>query len=118
VALAGESAVVSLLGGADPSGASYNAAGLLNSIVQAGTPEAGSAPATLPVSLDQGIVDSLTQADSGSASLASLAATVPTGTIEQTASYAAILQASPGLAATVIGDATAQGIIASISTSA
>lgn len=45
-----------------------------------------------------------------------LAATVATGTIDQTSSYAAILKQTPAAASTVSAESTAQGIISSIST--
>lgn len=116
VSLANDSALVSLLGGGNPFGATYDAAGLFNAIAQAGTPDAGSATQTSPPSADQQIVDSLSQPNSASTGLAALAATVATGTIDQTASYATILKHSPAAASTVIAESTAQGIISSIST--
>lgn len=111
VSLAADSAMVSLLGAGNPFGATYDAAGLFNVIAQAGTPGAGSAAQASPASVDQQIVDSLTQPNSASSSLAALAATVPAGAIDQTASYAAILKQSPAAAATVIAESTAQAII-------
>lgn len=116
VALAADSALVSLLGAGNPLGATYDAAGLFNVIAQAGTPEAGVASPTSPVSADQQIVDSLTQPNLAPTSLAALAATVSTGTIDENASYAAILKQSPAAASTVIAASTEQGIISTIST--
>jgi hypothetical protein len=114
--LANDSALVSMLGAGNPFGATYDAAGLFNVIAQAGTPNAGNATQASPSSLDQQIVNSLTQPNSASTALAALAATVPAGTIDQNSSYAAILKQSPAEASTVIAESTAQGIISTIST--
>lgn len=116
VSLADDSALVSLLGGGNPYGATYDAAGLFNAIAQAGTLDAGTAAQAAPASVDQQVVDSLTQPDAASSTLNALAATVSTGTIDQTSSYAAILKQTPAAASTVIAESTAQGIISTIST--
>lgn len=116
VALAADSAVVSILGGGVGAATTYNASGLFDTIMQAGTPDAALTPAVAPNSVDQDIVDSLTQPSSAIASLDALAATVPTGSIDQTASYAAILKATPSAAATVVADSYQLGIVSSIST--
>jgi hypothetical protein len=112
-ALAGDSAVVSLLGGG--SGAlTYDAAGLFNAFAQAGTSAAGGATGT--ESLDQQILNALAPANAGPTGLDALAATVSTAGIDQNASYAAILQQDPGAAAKLITESTEQGIIGTIST--
>lgn len=113
-ALAGDSAVVSLLGGGSGAGLTYDAAGLFNAFAQAGSAAAGGT--TSAESLDQQIVNSLAPSGAGPTGLDALAATVSTAGIDQNASYAAILKQDPGAAAKLITESTEQGIIGTIST--
>ncbi|HZX29059.1 MAG TPA: hypothetical protein VFF16_18430 [Telluria sp.] len=112
VALSADSAVVSLLGVNGSAGRTYDASGLFNAVAQAGTLAAGSGQA----SVDQQVLASLQSANAGVSGLDALAAKVAANGFDLNASYAAILKQRPAEASSVIADATAQGIISSIST--
>ena len=112
--LAADASVIATLGGAAVAGATYSAAGLLNSIAQAGAPsDAGSAaaPATQTSSADA----ATTATDSGLYSAAGVFAAPMT---DVSSNFASILKTNPGMAASVISDSFNQGIVGTFSTSA
>jgi hypothetical protein len=127
VDLSGQSAVVATLGGATSGTGVYSAAGLLNSLAQAGVseetitvPEAGSNTDTsqsAQQALDQGILASYT----GSASSSGIYTVggSSSGLSDQVSSnWAEILKTNSSYASTVIGSSFASGIIGTLSVTA
>jgi hypothetical protein len=124
VSLASDAGVIATLGATSPPSYTYDAKGLLNSLVQAGTAatvppqESGAtSAAAAQSSLDQAVLGSLAGAATNP-SLYSVSGGLQAPTVDVSASFASILKADPGAAGTVIGDSLNQGIIGSISTSA
>lgn len=124
VSLASDASVIATLGATPPASDLYDAKGLLNSIVQAGTAATvpsqtggDTSPASAQSSLDQAVIGSLSPATTNS-SLYSVSGGLQASTVDVNASFASILKTDPGAAGTVIGDSLNQAIIGSISTSA
>jgi len=117
--------IVATLGSGSVSSLTYDAAGLLNSILQAGTSSApaqttgknSSAQVTARSSTDQGIVNTLSTSASASGVYTSSGSLqgLPSGT---SANWASALKANPGLASTAIADSINQGIVGIFSTTA
>ena len=114
VALAADEDLVSLLGAPSGAGATYNAAGLFNTIANAGV-AATPAAAAPPQSLDQQLSNAI-GAPASDGSLDALAASQPTGSVDQNSNYATILKATPSAASALIADSFNQGIVSTIST--
>ncbi|MFJ3059120.1 hypothetical protein [Herbaspirillum sp. NPDC087042] len=115
--LASEASVIVTLGGSSSSSDSltYNAAGLYNSFVNAGssanvTPDTTQNQATQ--SLQQGELDSI--ASTSSTSGVYNGSGVFTGQDGLTAQESALLQTNPDLASTFVSDAATQGIVGSL----
>ncbi|GEM_PF-7035816 len=124
VSLSSDAGVIATIGGAGSTSYTYDAAGLLNSLVQAGTDASVSATASAATSAaqaqastDQAVLGSLS-APATTPSLYTVAGGLQSPTVNVNDSFASILKTNPGLAGTVVGDSYNQGIIASISTSA
>ena len=124
VSLSAEGNIVATLGGGSSSSLTYDAAGLLNSLAQAGTATSSvqtagnsSNPATAQNSTDQGIVSTLTSSPTTSGVYNS------SGTLQglqsnTSANWASALKANPSLASAVISDSINQGIVGTLSTTA
>lgn len=115
VALAGDEDLVSLLGVPSGAGATYNAAGLFNSIANAGVAATPATTPAAPQSLDQQLSNAI-GAPASAGPLDALAASQPTGSVDQNANYATILKATPSAASALIADSFNQGIVSTIST--
>ncbi|MBV8665932.1 MAG: hypothetical protein JO269_05540 [Burkholderiaceae bacterium] len=127
-ALSTTAGVVATLGSAPASTQTYDAAGLYNSIAQAGTStapaltapaaaNAASAPSVAQQSLNSAIVSSLPNSAVNSGfytGTGTLQSAEPTGA-NLTSNWASALQANPNLAHTVAADSYAQGIIGTLS---
>lgn len=116
VALAGDADVVTLLGGGNGASATYNAEGLFNSISNAGKSSTASATAAAATPTVAQELAGAINAPANDDALNALAASQPTGTVDQASAYAAILKATPSAAAGVVSDSYNQGIVATIST--
>ena len=127
VDLSGQSAVVATLGGSTSGTGVYSAAGLLNSLQQAGVseesisvPKAGSNTDTsqsAQQALDQGILASFT----GSASSSGIYTVGGSGSAlsdQVSSNWAEILKTNPSYASTVIGSSFTSGIISTLSVTA
>lgn len=118
--LAADAGVVASLGGTSVGGLTYNAAGLLDAIAQAGAasspPPAGAADPQQ--SLDQAVAATLppSPATSGIYTSSGLLQALPAASV--TSNWANLLQANPALAGVAIGDSFDQGIVGTISTTA
>jgi hypothetical protein len=128
VDLSGQSAVVATLGGATSGTGVYSAAGLLNSLAQAGVseetisvPEAGSNTDTsqsAQQALDQGILASFTGSASSSG-IYTVGGSSSGGLSDQVSSnWAEILKTNSSYASTVIGSSFASGIIGTLNVTA
>ncbi len=116
--------IVTTLGGGSTSSLTYDAAGLLNTLVQAGTASSSSQttansanPASAQNSTDQGIVNTLATSSTASGVYTSSGSLqgLPSNT---SATWASALKNNPGLASTVISDSFNQGIVGTLSTTA
>ena len=110
VDISADEGVVATLGGPAPAGLTYDADGLLDSFVAAGTqaslqPAAGVPPQTT----DQSLVSSL----SGTSATGYVPASA--SSIDINARWSSVLQSAPGMAGEVVADQQAQGIVASLS---
>jgi hypothetical protein len=121
VSLSAAGSIVATLGGGSSSPLTYDAAGLLNSLVQAGTAptsaQTASTQATAQNSTNQGSVSTLSTSPTTSSvynSSGSLQG-LPSNT---SANWASMLKANPSLASTVISDSINQGIVGTLSTTA
>ena len=126
VDLSAQSAVVATLGGAGSSTSVYSAAGLLNSLQQAGSgeeavavPVAGSNTDTSQAAqqaLDQGILSSF----ASNASSSGIYSAGGSGGLSDQASsnWADILKTNPSYASTVIGSSFDAGVISTLSVTA
>lgn len=125
VSLSVTGSIVATLGGGSPSPLTYSAAGLLNSLAQAGTVpspaqtagDSSSQQATAQYSADQSIVSTLASAPttSGVYNASGLLQGVPSDT---SANWASILKTNPGLSSSVISDSINQGAVGTLSTTA
>ena len=126
VDLSAQSAVVATLGGSGSGASVYSAAGLLNTLEQAGVseetiavPKAGSDTDSSQVAeqaLDQGILSAYSAAGSTSGIYT---AGGSSGLSDQVSSnWADILKSNPSYASAVVGSSFASGIIGTISVSA
>ena len=119
VTLSSDGNIVAMLGGAASSSLTYNAAGLLNSLVQAGaatssaqTSTASSNPqSSAQNSTNQAIANTL-PASSAASGINNSSGTLPG--ISTNASWASALKANPALAATVSADTFDQGIVGTL----
>lgn len=125
VDLAAAGSVVATLGGGASAPLTYDAAGLLNTLVQAGTAPSSVPPASSSGSTPQSAQNSTDQAILNTLPVNAAAAGVytPSGTLQAlppdtTANWANALKANPGLAATVAADSFNQGIVGTLSVSA
>ena len=123
--LSAEEGVVATLGSVSTSSLTYDAASILNSLVQAGTlsassstPVSNTSPPTSAVnSTNQNIVNSLSTNPDVSGTYN------PSGLLQGQAAntspnWATALKANPSLASTIISDSFNQGIVGTLSTSA
>jgi hypothetical protein len=128
VDLSGQSAVVATLGGATSGTGVYSAAGLLNSLEQAGAseetisvPKAGSNTDTSQAAqqaLDQGILSSFASSASSSG-IYTVGGSSSGGLSDQVSSnWAEILKTNSSYASTVIGSSFASGIIGTLNVTA
>ncbi|MGA8863264.1 MAG: hypothetical protein WB444_05585 [Gallionella sp.] len=125
VSLSVQEGIVATLGGNSASPVTYDAAGLLNALIQAGTPNQ-SAPTTSNVTSPQAAAQNQVNQDIANALPSSPAASGiynASGTIQglpsnTSANWASILQANPDLSSTVIADSVNQGIVGTLSTMA
>ena len=131
VSLASDASVVATLDASSSSAsATYSAAGLLNSFVQAGNsastdtstdpsqPSTDTDSKTAQQSLDQAIVGSLSSSPSTSGIYTSSGALQTLPSTDVTSNWASILKTNPELATTAVADSMNQGIVATLSTSA
>lgn len=123
VSLAGDASVVATLGASTTPGTTYDAAGLLNSLVQAGNasanssqPSAGNAAASAGQSAAGSSSTASGAATSGVYNAAGALQTYPATDV--TSNWASILKTNPELAATVSSESMAQAIVGTLSTSA
>lgn len=113
--------IVATLGGRYSSSQTYNAAGLLNSLVQAGTAPASAQttsnidPQTAQDTTNQGIVGTLLTSPVTSGVYNSSGSLQGFST-DTSANWASLLKANPSLAAIVVSDSVNQGIVGMLST--
>ena len=108
--------IVTSFGGAPADSPTYNAAGLLNSFVQAGTPLAD-ADSTGPYGAGDSGLAAATQSEDGAVLSAEDAdgtpGASPGGNYQSV--WGSTLQADPSMAGTVAGDALDQGLVSTLS---
>jgi hypothetical protein len=129
VALASDASVIATLGGSSGSTLVYNAAGVLNELIQAGTSAASSSSAdssatgstgsqASPDSLDQAIVGSLSASPSTSGIYTADGNLQTSSSTDLTSNWASLLKTNPQLATAATADSFDQGIIGTLSTTA
>jgi hypothetical protein len=116
--LSAEANIVATLGSGTTSSLTYDATGILNSFVQAGTTQAGSSTSlqtSAQNSTDQSIIGTLTStpATSGVYNSSGLLQGISSNT---TANWTTALKSNPALASSVITDSFNQGIVGTLST--
>ncbi len=137
VTLASDASVIATLGGAAGSTPVYDAAGMLNELVQAGSSATSSSSTDSSTatttdstttsstgtqssqeSLDQAIVGSLSSSPSTSGIYTAGGSLQTSSSTDLTSNWATLLQTNPQLATTAIADSFDQGIVGTLSTSA
>jgi hypothetical protein len=124
VTLASDASVIATLGATSGATPIYDATGMLNSLIQAGT-SAASSPSNAssdfqnaPPSLDQAIVSSLSSSPTTSGIYTADGSLQTSSSTDLTSNWASILHTNPQLAATAIADSFDQGIVGTLSSSA
>ncbi len=125
VSLSVQEGIVATLGGNSASPVTYDATGLLNAMIQAGTtnqstPTAsdGTSPQTAAQNqVNQDIVNAL-PSSSVASGIYNASGIVQGPSSNTSANWASILQANPNLSSTVIADSVNQGIVGTLSTMA
>lgn len=125
VNLSSEANVVATLGGGSPSAVTYDAAGLLNILIQAGAApsitqgadNSANPQTTARNSTDQSIVNTLSS-DSATSGIYSSSGALQGLPSETSANWAGVLKTNPDLAPSVISDSLNQGIVGTLSTTA
>lgn len=113
-----DASVVVAFGGSLNNALTYNAAGLLNTLVQAGTvsepaevpPIDSPAQSVIQQARDEAIISTLSPVPSSSGIYTASGALQGLASAELSANWAAILQSNPDLAGTVVARSLAQGI--------
>jgi hypothetical protein len=117
VSLSVQEGIVATLSGAVSAPVTYNAAGLLNTLILAGTanpsiPPSGSVPnpqATAQNEVNQGIVNTIASSPAASG-IYNASGTIEGLTSGTSADWASILKANPNLSSTLAADSVSQGI--------
>jgi hypothetical protein len=125
VSLSSQNDIVATLGGASSTPVTYNAVGLLNTIVQAGTStqpalttsKGSSVQSIVQALFNQGVVNTLTSTPATSG-IYTASGSIPGLSSNTSTNWANILKANPGVASTVISDSFNQGIVGTLSTTA
>ncbi len=125
VSLAAQEGIVATLSGAPTSPVTYDAVGMLNALIQAGTTTqstSGITGAATPQSEAQSLINQSVAISSASSSSTSgiynASGTLSGSTSVSSANWASVLQANPSLSATLIADSVNQGIVGTLSTAA
>lgn len=125
VGLSADAGVIATLGGASSSLQTYDAAGLLNTLVGAGQPvadalniEAGSDVGAVAQDLTDSGVTALLSSDAASSGIYSASGGLQSLVGGSASNWSTVLKTNPELAGVVVGDSFAQGVIGGINTTA